>query len=1258
VKPTERTAKPTRTPKTGLLALLAGLLHAQGSGAPSARRALVALSVLATAFAALAVCSAPALAVRPHVFAKTFGEPCGLAETPCGPGKFKEPTMIAVNEATGDVYVVDEGDARVEWFTSTGQYKGQFKGSGEYEVEGKVEKGTVAGFGGKAGETESGPFVTPEGGILGQGPGVISIAVDNDAASPSFGDVYVADPVHAVIDKFSSRGAYINQIYKERRLINGLGVATNGDLYVETRDGAQVYSGEEENALLSGLRTDCAGEGGAYPGRGFAVNSAGDLFVRSATESKVCELGPEGYGGGTVGSLITENFDFLEQATSLGLATELKSNDVYVDNVTVLTRFGPQDTLIEQLPLAGGSGDGVAVNSKEEAIYVAQPASNSVEIWERAPTAAPTVESEEVSKVTADSTTLEGEVNPQSEAGEQASEYHFEYGPCGSTFASCASSSFPYTTPPGSLAPTFAADPLTSVNVQELQPGTIYHYRVVAGNAHGVTEGVRDQKGEEVEHTFTTQSVGALVLPDHREWEMVSPPDKHGALIVDPGAQGESVTEHAAAVGGAMTFSTDSPTESEPAGYAPQQVEVLAVRGSAGWSSRDLTLPHEFPTGVPVGNGSEYRLFSEDLSHAVVQPLGPFIPCRSVSGAWQPCLSAQASEQTAFRESEFSGSNPLQPCVQPSPQSLEEGASGCFQPLVTDKEGFADDTANPFLPFGEVSGGAYKCAPPRLKGFYCGPRFVGATPDLAHVVLKSKEAPLTSPPGGMLYEWSAGASPAHQLAPVDILPESEGGKPTLGELGSGGDVRNAISADGSRVFWEGEHGALYVRDIAKNEGRGETLRVDEGSGSFQGASSDGSRVFYTEAGVLFECHIVDGAGGRLECEGGRASELATGVLGTIPGVSVDGSWVYFVSTSTLARGAVEASPNLYARHGGHTQLVAVLSKKDASDWANGYQELVQLSARVSPDGRWLAFMSRRGLTGYNTRDAVTGVPDEEVYSYHAPEDLASGSGELACASCAPSGGRPVGVPGGMAAVVPGWEPLELGTARYQPRYLSDSGRLFFDAHDPLVSQASGGSWDVYEYEPEGVGACSSSVSSGSETYKLAHPFRAEPVKHGEEGLAGREAGGCVALVSGGSSDQESVFIDASEDGSDVFFMTKARLAGADTDSAFDVYDAHECSSVSPCLAAAASQPPACVTEASCRPSATPQPAIFGAPASATFVGAGNVTPPRASTPLTKSKRCKKGTVRRRGRCVKLKRKRGRKAAARAIHTHRSVRRGK
>jgi hypothetical protein len=226
--------------------------------------------------------------------------------------------------------------------------------------------------------------------------------------------------------------------------------------------------------------------------------------------------------------------------------------------------------------------------------------------------------------------------------------------------------------------------------------------------------------------------------------------------------------------------------------------------------------------------------------------------------------------------------------------------------------------------------------------------------------------------------------------------------------------------------------------------------------------------------------------------------------------------------------------------------------------------------------------------------------DEEVFLYDAV------SNKLVCASCNPTGARPSGVryqiSGGikgerlvdgdrvwepstwLAANIPGWTPFEVEHSDYQSRYLSDSGRLFFNSSDALVPQDVNGTEDVYEYEVPGRGGCTTGSVAFSE-----------------------RSGGCVDLVSSGTSAEESAFLDASETGGDVFFLTASKLVSQDYDTSLDVYDARECAPVSRCLTLAPVAPPSCSTGDSCKAAPSPQPAVFGSPSSATFSGVGNVT---------------------------------------------------
>ena len=471
-------------------------------------------------------------------------------------------------------------------------------------------------------------------------------------------------------------------------------------------------------------------------------------------------------------------------------------------------------------------------------------------------------------------------------------------------------------------------------------------------------------------------------------------------------------------------------------------------------------------------------------------------------------------------------------------------------------------------------------------------------------------------------------------------------------------ARHAISNDGSRIFW-GEPGnrtctcatwtivrhcevnapAKGVKKLSNEEAR----EVEEVH--FQDASSDGSKVFFTDTvplttqstleatregpADLYECEVEE-VDGKLECgkEGAKLTDLTVDprfefgenadVVGLMLGASEDGSSIYFVANGVLAPGATpghcarataqsepqpDAKCNLYFEHYNgarweEPRFIAQLSQEDATDWGKGGTESLRImTSRVSPNGRYLAFMSDEPLTGYDNVDAnpeAHGARDEEVFLYDAS------SGQLVCASC-DSGERPHGVLDSedsgegngllvdragawkghwLAGSIPGWTPLGVSTALYQSRYLSDEGRLFFDSADGLVAQDKNGKEDVYEYEPTGIGNC-------------------------------HAAPGCTSLISSGTSQQESAFIDASESGNDAFFITAQPLAAADHDKSFDLYDARVCTETSPCVTSPPPPLPTCSSEASCRSAPQPPP-VAEAPPTATFAGPGDATRGRSS----------------------------------------------
>jgi hypothetical protein len=786
-------------------------------------------------------------------------------------------------------------------------------------------------------------------------------------------------------------------------------------------------------------------------------------------------------------------------------------------------------------------------------------------------TGGPGIHQEWTANVASSSATLSAKIDPNG----SPTTYYFEYG-TSSSYGSWAPVA------PGASIGSAGGDVTVGQHVQGLLAATTYHYRVVALSELPGGETVESAGADQ---TFVTQSAASgFSLPDGRAWEMVSPPNKDGAALEAAVITNGSVTQ-ASVNGDAVSYTANGPTENQPpSNRAVELSQLYSARSAGGWATNVINTPFSEAGHYHLGSGSEYRMFSPDLSTSLIWPFA------------EPKISSEKTELTPYLRHNA---------------TCEASPTTCYVPLLT--------TAD-VVPGVQWADSPIKVIEP-----------ITATPDLGHVIIRANSVTLL--PGGSeetsgTYEWSDG-----RLQLVTVLPDEQPA-PQGGLVGYKQTVvRSAISADGSRVVFEADS-HLYTRDMAK----GKTVQVDSvepgaagQSGSvvngpqFQLASSDGSKVFFLDEARL----TVDSKSAysspdlyEFDVETGKLTDLTVDtnpgehadVQGLVQGASDDGSYVYFVANGVLAPGAkpgsgcealASATCNLYVRHAGVTTYIAALSGSDQRWEEEPGGKLGLVTARVSPNGLWFAFMSNRSLTGYDNRDANSGEPDEEVFLYDASTN------RLRCVSCDPTGARPVGVfgpkasgsltPGPLvdrsniwterwyAAIIPGWENVSLGASVYQSRYLSNNGRLFFASNDALVPEDVNGTMDVYEYEPEGESDCTHANSTFGEV-----------------------SGGCVDLLSSGGSAEESAFMDASENGDDVFFLTAAKLRQEDFDNAPDLYDARVCTAGSPCLPVRAPIVPPCVTGDGCKPAPSPQPSIFGAAPSATFSGIGNLT--ASSTP--------------------------------------------
>jgi WD40-like Beta Propeller Repeat len=741
--------------------------------------------------------------------------------------------------------------------------------------------------------------------------------------------------------------------------------------------------------------------------------------------------------------------------------------------------------------------------------------------------------------------------------GEEATSYHFEYGPndCGGGGCDTAPVGDPEVLSGGSESVR------VSVDVAGLKPSTAYHYRLVATNPSGTVQSdgaVFDtlSKSAEEDGPCPNEAIrrrqGTTDLPECRAYELVSkiPANARNAMDVDLLAE----RTQAAAIGGAATFVSGSAidgTESIPA-----STEYLSERGPDGWLVHGIT-PLEMPTDVgEVLRGTPRYLgeFSPDLSKGV------FL------------------------------SNTL----------LPEGTSSIYARNLYLRENLRS-------PIGEyrrvtAPNGGLDSRPFRLAPF-----LAGVSKDFSRVLFESPlalvpEAEGLDPNGMKLYKWVDGAG----VRLVGILPESEGGGPTLAQAGRsaqwGRYTNQALSYDGSRAVFttppfdaETTGGRLYLRDErgtlstaddftvrlnasekSNGGGPGGTDLAGPQPAYFWAATPDLSKLYFTSGEALtndapegqpgvnklyrYDLSAPEGERLTLLSVDKEPADGTTDAADGAIGVSPDGEFVYFVGPNQLQAGGPTApASRIFVWHDGEVREVASLKSKRELDQNLGYYAWFEIlaatkRARLSADGRRLLFVSEGASEqiGYDHGSTCPNQAEEpegtaactEVYVYEATE---AGPGKLQCASCNPTGAKALN----NADITIPLRSIVVSGNYYLNRTISPDGRFItFTSGDPLVPDDTNGRPDVYVFDSmTGEVEPLSDVTAGAAAY----------------------------------------FLDASLDRGDTFFASRAQLVPTDKDEQMDLYDARVDGGF---VEEAEVQSSSCASTDQCRPAGTPNVSVI------------------------------------------------------------------
>ena len=1249
--------------------------HAKASSVGTTRRQASSLrlpaGVLIAILALLGLMASSAGAAKTHVFKEAFGS----AAQP----SFGQDTGLAIDQSSGALLVIDSEADTVSRFNPDGT-PADFSALGTNVIDGKgtadltPQDGLVldgasevqVAVDNSAGATAGNIYVTQSsldlidvfdstGAYIGQltGDGVNPFGEPCGVAVDSTGAVYVGDYSSGVHKFVPAANPPVDADHKATFALSetctvaaGAGPTAgfvfaakyNGEISkLDSATGAVQYSiaGSHKTVSVDPAtghlyavefgaikEYDASGAGSASltssfslgaPVEGVAVrDSTGNVYISRGASSNVQVYSPLV----ALPDVVTGK---ASNRTKVGATLNGTVNPEGVELEECEFEYGPTNTYGQTIacaesPAAIGSGEssvsvhadvsGLSSSSKYHFRLVARNEHSPtprVGLDESFFTLAPLISKLSASGIGVKAATLKALVNPNTEF----TSYHFEYGdqgPCDSN--PCTSKPVP-----DAFAGAGNEDVPASTSLTGLQPDTTYHFRLVATNLSSPPGGTAS-----LDAVFTTfpsaptfptcpneefRTGPGARLPDCRAYEQASPADKNGGDV-----SGNVNQFKASSSGDAVAFFSNGGL---PGGAGAQDLPFyLASRGAGNWSTQGLLPPPSYGTNVTIKD-------------------------------WTPDLKYTSS--TAF----------------------SIGGTRSFLLRSSSDGSIASIFDGPALPALDRS-------------------FAGVSADGATVFFEtSQKLTPEAASEGNLYAWDRSTD---AISLVGILPDSACGTPPcvptqgsiagpylwLGESGQFGNVNSrlfgnnpqeehVISTSGDRAFFtERGTGQLYVRKNASEPGA-TTSHVSASQRStpdpngpkpaaFVGATPSGSVAFLlsceqlTDDSTAFSstpantCHPeekgIEGADlYAYETAGGDLTDLTVDATATDPkgadvqgviGASDDGSYVYFAANGDLD-GAGEAtlgnctyssagdsvgSCNLYLSHADAITFIARLNTADSgvserrnaggvSNWKPSRLSLLDISqktGRVSADGRTLLFESKAELT--------PNAEGLQIYRYDVSE------GTL-CITCDPTGN---GAGGGDLQNVrqPSGTVPESDAPTLTRNLSADGNRVFFETASKLVAADVNGDvecpeygyhrhpgcQDVYEWEASGTGSCQSTAQNG----------------------------GCIYLLSTGTSSEPSFLGDASESGDDVFIFTRDALVPQDGDSIRDIYDLR----VGGGLASQhAVQPPPCSGDA-CRGAGSSAPPQQGA-GTAVFSGAGD---PAVKRQKTKKRRHKKRNQRKRG----------------------------
>ena len=377
-----------------------------------------------------------------------------------GSGQFQTPIGVAVDQTSGDVYVADSGNARVQKFDGTGGFIAAW------------------GYGVTDGTAVSQVCTsTCQAGIPGSGAGQFSnptsIAVDS-SGGPSNGDVYVGDSGNQVVLKFDTDGNFLATIdgtaspQGHFSFVAGVSVDQAGHLWVA--DG----------------NTDFISE---YDATGAFVQQWQDPFGQTVA---IAVDRTNGFVYLIRGSAQTERFTLagadetvIDGGAGTALSVDPVSGNLFVDHGADVTIYDASGTMITNFTLTTSSSRGLAFGTTAGNVYVSDTVADNVTFYGPPTTPGPPlVFSESATNLSDTGATLNTTIVPFG----LDTTCEFQYVDDASFQGSGYSSATTVPCVPADLGSSFTFQN-ASATITGLTQGTTYHFRAVATNADGTVNG-------------------------------------------------------------------------------------------------------------------------------------------------------------------------------------------------------------------------------------------------------------------------------------------------------------------------------------------------------------------------------------------------------------------------------------------------------------------------------------------------------------------------------------------------------------------------------------------------------------------------------------------------------------------------------------------------------------------------------------------------------------------------------------------------